>query len=90
MTTQADEQSTLIASLAARIRERGLETHATLFLELVKPLGFLGSQLVLMFGPLFSAVPPTRLAAYAALLEDRQAVDELLAAIDSRPARTAD
>jgi len=53
-------------------------------------LGFVGSQLVLMFGPLFSAASPTRLTAYAALLEDRQAVDELLAAIESHPATTAE
>jgi len=90
MTTPADERRALIAALAARIRARGLTTHATLLLELVKPLGFLGSQLVLMFGPLFSAAPPARLAVYAELLEDRQAMDELLAAIDARPAPTAD
>ena len=88
--TITDEQHALIMALADGIRRRGLTTVATLLCELIQPLGFAGSQLVLMFGPLISSTPPERLQQYAALLEDRQALDRLLAALGSRPATTAD
>mgnify|MGYP000922617902 FL=1 len=90
MTATTDDRAALVAALAQFIRERGLIAPATLLLELSKPLGFLGGQLLVMLGPLVSTAPHGRFDQFAALLEDRQAVEQLLAAIGSRSAPTAD
>jgi hypothetical protein len=77
------DHTALVQRLAVRIRERGLTGPAILALELCRPLGFLGSQLMLMFGPLFGAAGDGRYADYAGLLEDRRAVDQLLTALET-------
>jgi hypothetical protein len=83
MRESAIDKPALIERLATRIRERGLTAPAILAIELLRPLGFVGSQLVLMFGPLFGAVGTSRYADYAGLLEDRQAMDQLVATLET-------
>ena len=78
------DKSTLIEHIATRIKERELTGPAVVALELLRPLGFLGSQLVLMFAPLLGSAGSSRYADYAGLLEDRQAMDQLLALLDTR------
>jgi len=78
-------KSALIERLAAAIRDRQLTGLATVALEVLRPLCFLGGQVVLMLGPLLGAAGSSRYAEYADLLEDRQPVDQLLAALAARP-----
>lgn len=49
------EQQVLLEKLAHWIVRRNLTTPAILFLETGKPLNFLGSQLLIAFGPFIQA-----------------------------------
>ena len=50
-----DEQRALLEKLAQWVVSRNLTTPAILFLETGKPLNFLGSQLLIAFGPFIQA-----------------------------------
>lgn len=72
-----------LEALALSIAQRGWCTPAIVILEMLKPLGFVGSQLLLLGEPLLG--PGTRVASrrYATLLEDRDNVEQLLALLES-------
>ena len=70
----------LIERVARRIEQRGLVTAAVLFLETMKPLSFLGGQMLYLAQPILGESA----AEYAGLLEDPDSVDRLLARLESR------
>lgn len=80
---RAEEQSRLVDQLAGRVVERRLETAATLFLEMHKPIAFLGGQALYaaapILGTLFGYEHMQRLAAF---MERPENVEELLLRIE--------
>ena len=66
-----------LADLAVNIAGRGLAAPATLLIELVRPLGFLGSQLVLMLEPLGGDRAALWLQRARRLLEEPQQLETL-------------
>ena len=69
----------LIERVARRIERRGLVAPAVLFLETLRPLSFLGGQMLYLAQPILGQSA----AEYAALLEDPGGVDRLLARLES-------
>jgi hypothetical protein len=88
-------------AIASAVSRRGLGAVATWFLEMNRPLAYLGGQALLLAQPVLGPlVGDGLLAEYAALLEDREGVDLLLQrladregqdgaglAVDERPAQ---
>ncbi len=70
--------------LASSIAGRGLATPAIVFLELLEPLSFVGSQLLWVLDPLLNALVGDAGRRYARLLEDRRNVSELLGALEAQ------
>jgi len=83
MNTQAitpSNRSEWLASLAAWVAGRGLSAPAIVLLELIKPFGFISSQMLLVADPLIGEVGRH----YAWLLEDRQHIEQLLELLESQ------
>ena len=70
----------LIERVARRIERRGLVAPAVLFLETMKPLSFLGGQMLYLAQPILGRSA----AEYAGLLEDPGSVERLLARLENR------
>lgn len=81
----------LIEKLAQWVIKHGLETPAILFLESIKPLSFVGSQMFLMYAvPMLGIViDEHETSEFALLFEDRENVEALLKKIEEL-AREAD
>jgi len=80
-----DEDEALIARIADQIVRRRLAVPAILFLESVKPLNFVGSQLMVFMDPILKLV--TTIPDYerlAKLLEERGSIERLIQAIEAR------
>lgn len=81
--SSAEDKAQLIEKIAAAVADRGLETPAVLFLESYRPLGFIASQGAVMASPLVWALAPgVEMEALAALLDDREAIEQLIARIE--------
>ena len=79
----SDQRNALIDACAQRIVEYGLETPAVFFLEMHKPLSFLGSQALLFASPCLAPfLGLQRTEDFAALLSDPDNVDLLLDRIE--------
>jgi hypothetical protein len=71
--------------VATAIVARGMATPATLFLESMGPLNFLGSQALHVLTPVIeSVVSSTELTQIARLLERRDSIPRLLALIEAK------
>jgi hypothetical protein len=81
-----DEQKSMLDDLADGIAGRRLTSAAIFFLESVKPLGFIGSQMMLFFRPIISIVwnDPVRYDQLTAVLEKRGSVELLLRRLEAR------
>ncbi len=74
----------LIDQIAHRITELGMTAPAILFLEMHKPLAFLGAQLLWATQPFLSiAWNDADLRDFAAIIEDRAGVEELIDRLES-------
>lgn len=74
----------LIERVALRIAELRLTAPAILFLEMNKPLAFLGAQFLLVSQPILNIGMNDRdLRDLALLLEDRRGVDDLIVRLES-------
>lgn len=78
----------ILEKFATAVVDRGMETPAILFLEMVRPLNFLGSQMV------FAAVPiagiftnPSELEEMATALEHRGAIGNVVERIEQLSGR---
>lgn len=74
----------IINKIAQKVVDLRLTTIAIVLLESSKPLSFIGSQLMVFFQPIFTAVFPfTRYEEFAALLENRKNIEILISAIET-------
>ena len=80
MNTKPDsgDRLELIERVARRVERWGLVTPALLFLELGKPLSFIGSQILLLAQPIWGPAA----SQYADLFEDPRSVDHLLVRLE--------
>ena len=81
------EDLALLERVADTIVARGMATPATLFLELMGPMNFLGSQALHFLAPIIECVlTGTELAQIAGLLERRDSLQRLISLIEAKTA----
>ena len=82
----ADDEVQLLDDFADAVAKRGLTSAAVFFFESVKPLGWLGSQVLLFFRPMASVVwhQPVKWDKVQAILEKREAIEVLLQRLEAR------
>jgi hypothetical protein len=79
------EDLALLERVATAIVARGMMTPATLFLESIGPMNFLGSQVLLVLTPVIESVlSSTELTQIARLLERRDSIPRLITLIEAR------
>lgn len=75
----------IIERIASRVVDLKLTPLAIVMLESSKPLSFIGSQLMVFFQPIITAIFPfQQYDEVAALLEDRTSIEELIQTIERR------
>lgn len=78
----------LMARIARAVVEREMTVPAIMLLESVKPLSFLGNQLLIFLDPIVSLVVTSRdYYAFVRMLDDRENLEKLLVAIEEENAR---
>src|SRR5262245_31551649 len=78
-------QEEILDRLAAKVVEWKMSVPAVLFLESVKPLNYVGSQVLIFFSPLVNSIFTVRdYDELAALLEERTSIERLLRRIEER------
>ena len=82
----SDEEREMLDSLADGIVSRRLTPAALFFLESMKPLGFVTSQVMHFFRPIIQAVwtSPVRYDQVARVLERRGSIELLLRRLEAR------
>ena len=79
--SQSDSQ--LITTLAEKIVRHGMAVPAVFFLEMVKYMSFIGSQLMVFFGPVITAfVQSESYYKLTHLLEERHNIEFLMLEIE--------
>ena len=79
--SQSDSQ--LISNLAEKIVRHGMAVPAVFFLEMVKYMSFIGSQLMVFFGPVITVfIQSGSYYKITHLLEERQNVEFLMLEIE--------
>ncbi len=73
-----DEQETLLTKVARQIVKRRLTVPVILFLEICKPLNFLGSQILIALNPFVQSIFNTAEYQKFALIIEKDANVELL------------
>lgn len=86
MTAPLDEEErALVERLADAVVRRGMTVPAVLFLEMSRPLSFVTSQAMVFFAPMVGVLfPLTDYERVSLLLERREGVAQLIAAIEAR------
>jgi len=85
-----EDFSELSAKLAYEIVVRQLTVPAIIFLESIKPLSFLGNQLLIFANPVVSLVVSSgNYYKFVRMIEDRENVEKLIIAIEEENAREA-
>ena len=85
------EQIEVVERLCREVVRRELTTPAVAFLEMSRPLNFLGSQALHFFSPMISAVARGQDHDHlAAFLERRDAIDRIIAAMEAAEKERAD
>lgn len=78
-----ERRDEIFKKIAEKIVDMKLTPVAIVMLESSKPISFVGSQLMVFFQPIYSAVFPARLYnEIATLLEDRENVERLIKEIE--------
>lgn len=86
----AEDFTELSARIASKVVERQLTVPAVVFLESVKPLSFLGNQMLVFLDPMVSLVVDSRdYQKFVRMIEDRENVEKLICAIEEENARDA-
>lgn len=82
----SEEERELLDKLADGIVKRRLTPAAIFFLESMKPMGFVGSQVLIFFRPIIQAIwsSPTTYDQLARILEHRGSIELLLRRIEAR------
>jgi hypothetical protein len=81
-----EDERRLLDELADGIARRRLTSAAMFFLESVKPMGYVGSQMMLFLRPMVSVVwsNPTRWDQLQQVLEKRGSIELLLRRLEAR------
>ncbi|HLG42316.1 MAG TPA: hypothetical protein VI643_03040 [Planctomycetota bacterium] len=83
------EERAVLEKVAARIRARGLQLPAVVFLESARPLNMLGSQVMIGLQPFVELVASTGdYDALASALEKRISIDILMRLLEDAGPRT--
>ncbi len=86
-----DEQIKLLEKLADWIVRKGMTTPAILFLESVRPLNFVGSQVMVFFQPAVQAVfKVPEWNEFRLIMEDRNSIEIFLDLIEKKEAENMD
>ena len=79
MTSRDVDNQRFVSQIAEFICDRGFRSVALFGLEVGRPLAFLGGQLIYVFQPFAGLfMPRDRMAQLGHILEDPQAVDQLI------------
>jgi len=85
MDLDASRRQQLIDRVAQQIAGRGMTAPAILFLEMHKPLAFLGAQLLWIAQPFLSiGLNNADLSDLITVIEDRAGVEELIERLEAR------
>ena len=77
-----DEQN-ILSKFASRIVDKGMTVPALFFLESTKYVSFIGSQMMVFFGPVMTSfINSEKYYNFSELLEDRNNIDYLLNEIE--------
>lgn len=80
-----EEEEIIIKKIADSIIKRGLTAPSIMFLESVKNLNFIGSQVMLFFQPIVKAIFPTEnYDKIQRILEKRCSIEYLIKAIEEK------
>ncbi len=81
-----EDERTLLDQLADGLAKRRLATAALMFAESVKPLGFIGSQMLHFFRPIISVLwtNPARYDQVTKILERRGSLELLCRRLEAR------
>jgi len=80
-----ERRNELLGKIAEEVVNRGLITPAIMFLETMKPLSFIGSQIMVMANPFVQALFNSKVYwEFTVLLEDRENVEYLIQEIERR------
>lgn len=78
-----EQQAQLLEAIAQRIHRYRLEAPAVLFLEMHKPLAFIGSQAFLVASPIFAAfIGMSQVEAFAELISEPAHLELLIQRIE--------
>ena len=82
----SEEERELLDTLAAGIVKRGMTPVAVFFLESMKPLGYVGAQLMVFLRPVIQTIwsNPMTYDRLAGILERRGSLELLLRRIEAR------
>lgn len=81
------EQSDWVNELAKRIEQRGASSLALMLIEIVRPFGFLGSQVLVMAQPLLTGiVDDTTVQRTTILLDNPDLLNQLSATLEGAKA----
>jgi hypothetical protein len=81
------EYGDLILKIARAVVERELTVPAIMMLESVKPLSFLGNQMLVFFNPIVTLViSSTEYQRFVRMTEDRENIEKLIVAIEDENA----
>ncbi len=78
-------RNALIERVALRVEAAGMSAPAIAFLEVNRPLAFVGSQMLLVAQPLFAPLLAS-LDGWIDILEDRGSVERLIRRLERGPA----
>lgn len=82
-----EDYSEFMAKIAKEIVQRQLTVPAIIFLETIKPLSFLGNQLLIFANPVVSLIVQTgNYYKFVRMLEDRDNIEKLTIAIEQENA----
>jgi hypothetical protein len=85
MTSRELEKQRLVSQVADLLEDRGLSATALFGLEAGRPLAFLVGQLMYVLQPVMGLVMPReRLAQFAIILEDPEAINQLIGHLSDR------
>lgn|GEM_PF-1625210 len=78
----------LVAKIAKAVVDREMTAPAIMLIESMKPLSFLGNQLLIFLEPMVSLVVTSKdYYRFVRMIEDRENVEKLLVAIEEESAR---
>jgi hypothetical protein len=84
-TVFSEEETALLNKVADAVVRKRLTTPAVMFLESVRPLNFLGSQVMVFFQPIVSLAVSTKdMELLAQVLERRKSIPLLIEIIEKR------